>query len=329
VVASASLPPVDGQPLLARLKESAELRHVPVLMVLPPGAQEAVQGAVSAGAYDAVISLPDGSGTVAVAEAVARLATFAGRKVRRLLVLGPAPAPDWPDVAVRRAADLAGALGTLAEDDLDAVAVVAGVPVADVTGLLDWLRAHPRHPQLPVVVQQPEPPAGLCALAAALPAHLVPDEDALLDRIALVLHRVAGEPPGVVATENDEVLVGRRVLIVDDDVRNVFALTSALEQRGVEVRYADNGRAAIDALEQDLAVDLVLMDIMMPGMDGNETTAEIRSRPEFADLPIIALTAKAMRGDREKSLAAGASDYITKPVEVEHLLRVLRIWLNR
>jgi CheY-like chemotaxis protein len=180
-----------------------------------------------------------------------------------------------------------------------------------------------------VVVHQPQPPAKLRKLAAALPAHLVADEDELRDRITLVLHRVAGEPAGAVAMENDAVLVGRRVLIVDDDVRNVFALTSALEQRGVEVRYADNGRAAIDALEQDLAVDLVLMDIMMPGMDGNETTAEIRSRPEFADLPIIALTAKAMRGDREKSLAAGASDYITKPVEVEHLLRVLRIWLNR
>src|SRR5262249_35420695 len=161
------------------------------------------------------------------------------------------------------------------------------------------------------------------------PAHRVHDDDGVRERVALALHRVAGDLPGPGSAEDDEVLVGRRVLIVDDDVRNVFALTSALEQRGVEVRYADNGRSAITLLEQDLAVDLVLMDIMMPGMDGNETTAEIRSRPGFAALPIIALTAKAMRGDREKSLAAGASDYITKPVEVEHLLRVLRIWLSR
>jgi CheY-like chemotaxis protein len=237
--------------------------------------------------------------------------------------------PDgWTDVEVRRAADVAAALGLLGEGDVDGVAVT--LPDArDTAALLDWLRDHPRHPRVPVVILDPKLPARLRKQAALLPAHLVGTEEELWERAGIVLHRVPADLPGTGSAEDDQVLLGRRVLIVDDDVRNVFALTSALEQRGVEVRYADNGRAAIGLLEQDLAVDLVLMDIMMPGMDGNETTAEIRSRPEFADLPIIALTAKAMRGDREKSLAAGASDYITKPVEVEHLLRVLRIWLSR
>ena len=329
VLISTTLPPLEGVPLLERLKSAPDLRHLPVLAVLPPAAQKEAREALLAGAYDAVVSRLDGSGTVAVAEAVARLAAFSARKLRRLLVLGAAPAvfEGWPEVETRRVDSVAAALALLEEGDLDALALA--VPVSDSSILLDWLRDHPRHPQLAVVILEPKPPAKLRKQAAALPAHLVPDEGELRERVGLVLHRVLAERPGSGSAEDDQVLLGRRVLIVDDDVRNVFALTSALEQRGVEVRYADNGRTAISQLEQDLAVDLVLMDIMMPGMDGNETTAEIRSRPEFADLPIIALTAKAMRGDREKSLAAGASDYITKPVEVEHLLRVLRIWLSR
>jgi signal transduction histidine kinase/HAMP domain-containing protein/ActR/RegA family two-component response regulator len=130
------------------------------------------------------------------------------------------------------------------------------------------------------------------------------------------------------STELSAVLAGRQVLIVDDDVRNVFALTAVLEQQGMLVRYAENGRDAIAMLDHDPTVDLLLMDIMMPGMDGNATTRTIRARPEFAGLPIIALTAKAMAGDREKSREAGASDYVIKPVDVDHLLRVMATWLT-
>jgi CheY-like chemotaxis protein len=116
-------------------------------------------------------------------------------------------------------------------------------------------------------------------------------------------------------------------VVVDDDVRNVFALTSALELQGMSVLYADNGRAGIELLKSHPQVDLVLMDVMMPDMDGNETTAEIRSMPGFADLPVLFLTAKAMPGDRDKSLQSGASDYITKPVDLDRLLTVMRSWL--
>jgi CheY-like chemotaxis protein/nitrogen-specific signal transduction histidine kinase len=124
-------------------------------------------------------------------------------------------------------------------------------------------------------------------------------------------------------------LSGTRILIVDDDVRNVYALTSALEDRGIEVITADNGRQGVEALQRHPDTDLVLMDIMMPDMDGYETTRAIRRIEGFKELPIIALTAKAMRGDREKSLAAGASDYITKPVEMSQLLSLMRLWLDR
>jgi CheY-like chemotaxis protein len=121
---------------------------------------------------------------------------------------------------------------------------------------------------------------------------------------------------------------GETVLIVDDDVRNVFALTSVLEQRGLSVRYAENGREGIDVLERADHIDLVLMDIMMPEMDGYATMAAIRRMDRFAQLPIIALTAKAMHGDREKALEAGASEYVTKPVDIDQLLGLIRSWLN-
>ena len=119
------------------------------------------------------------------------------------------------------------------------------------------------------------------------------------------------------------------MLIIDDDVRNVYALTGALEDRGMEALYAADGRTGIALIERTPGIDLVLMDMMMPGMDGHETARAIRRLRGFEELPIIALTSKAMRGDREKSLAAGASDYITKPVDVDQLLEMMRVWLYR
>jgi CheY-like chemotaxis protein len=127
----------------------------------------------------------------------------------------------------------------------------------------------------------------------------------------------------------DEVLKQRKILIVDDDVRNVFALTSVLESHGMEVLYAENGKDGIELLRQHPEIDLVLMDIMMPGMDGYETMRVIRGDESFQQLPIISLTAKAMKGDREKSITSGASDYITKPVDTDQLLSLMRVWLYK
>jgi len=124
-------------------------------------------------------------------------------------------------------------------------------------------------------------------------------------------------------------LDGAKILIVDDDVRNVFALTSVFERYGAQVRYAENGRQGMEILDREDDIALVLMDVMMPELDGYATTAAIRRRPEFADLPIITVTAKAMKGDRAKSIAAGASEYVTKPVDIAHLVGLMRGWLDR
>ena len=132
-----------------------------------------------------------------------------------------------------------------------------------------------------------------------------------------------------VTEDGEDALNGARILIVDDDARSVFALTSVFERHGAEVLYADNGRIGIEALERNESISLVLMDVMMPELDGNATMRAIRRMPQFTELPIIALTAKAMKGDREKSIRAGASDYIPKPVDTDHLLHLMRHWLQR
>ena len=140
---------------------------------------------------------------------------------------------------------------------------------------------------------------------------------------------IRGVRPGGASASKSGVFSGKNVLVVDDDVRNIFSLTSMLEEHGMNVSFAENGNDAIGKLESTPGVDLVLMDVMMPGMDGYETTRAIRERTQFRGLPIIALTAKAMKGDREKCIAAGASDYITKPVDTEQLLSLMRVWLYR
>jgi CheY-like chemotaxis protein len=157
----------------------------------------------------------------------------------------------------------------------------------------------------------------------------------LLDETALFLHRVtANLPEGKrrmleALHRTDPALTGRTVLIVDDDVRNIFALTTFLERSEMKVVYAESGREGISQLQETPEVDVVLMDVMMPEMDGYETTRAIRDMAKFKHLPIIAVTAKAMKGDREKCIEAGASDYIAKPVDMDQLLSLLRVWLYR
>ena len=163
----------------------------------------------------------------------------------------------------------------------------------------------------------------------------VQSPERLLDETALFLHRVVADLPDSMQRvlqglhSSNEVLRGRKVLVVDDDARNIFALTSVLENQDAEVISATNGRDAIKTILDNSEISIVLMDIMMPDMDGYETMRKIRELPDFRTLPILALTAKAMKGDREKCLTAGASDYIAKPVNTDELLSLMRVWLFR
>jgi CheY-like chemotaxis protein len=163
----------------------------------------------------------------------------------------------------------------------------------------------------------------------------VQSPERLLNEVTLFLHQVASKLPKAKRKileklyQTDTVLAGKKVLVVDDDMRNIFALTSILERHQLLVMSAENGKEALKLLENTKDVDAILMDIMMPEMDGYETTRNIRKMANFKNIPIIALTAKAMKGDREKCLEAGASDYISKPVNMDQLLSLLRVWLYK
>jgi CheY-like chemotaxis protein len=202
------------------------------------------------------------------------------------------------------------------------------------------VRKDPSLCDLPVVVftgrqLSPEEDAQLHTIARSVVVKGVESPERLLDETALFLHRVVAELPAEKQRmlerlhSSDEDLVGSTVLLVDDDARNIFALSSVLERRGMNVLTAMTGGEAISRLETTPDVAIVLMDIMMPQMDGYQTMEVIRANPAYRRLPIIALTAKAMKGDREKCLEAGASDYLAKPVNTEQLLSALRMWLHR
>jgi CheY-like chemotaxis protein len=206
--------------------------------------------------------------------------------------------------------------------------------------LLEKMKDHPRHAHVPVIVYtgkelSKKQETELRRLAETIIIKDVKSPDRLLDETALFLHRVERDLPAEKRKmleqlhRHDPSLTGRKALIVDDDVRNIFALTSVLEQHDMEVYYAENGRDGIRLLEETPGIDVVLMDVMMPEMDGYQAMRRIREQPTFRSLPIIALTARAMKGDREKCIEAGASDYITKPVDTEQLLSLLRVWLSR
>jgi CheY-like chemotaxis protein len=206
--------------------------------------------------------------------------------------------------------------------------------------LLDRMQIEPALRDTPVVVftgkeLSSDEESQLRRVAKSVVLKDVQSPERLFDETALFLHRVVADLPEQKRKllerlhGSNAVLRGQRVLVVDDDARNIFALTSVLENHEMEVLTATNGRQAIDLINETPDLSVVLMDIMMPEMDGYETMREIRKNPEFRTLPILALTAKAMKGDREKCLQAGASDYIAKPVNTEQLLSLLRVWLYR
>jgi CheY-like chemotaxis protein len=244
------------------------------------------------------------------------------------------------DIEITAVGTGAAALEVLRSRHFDCLVLDLRLP--DISGfdLIELIGQDAALAKLPIVVftgkeLSPTEESRLRTVAKSILLKDVRSPERLFDETALFLHRVVSDLPEPKRRlleqlhSSNEALRDRQVLVVDDDVRNIFALSTLLETQGMNVVTATNGRDAVDVLRRTDDLSVVLMDIMMPGMDGYETMREIRREPRFRTLPILALTAKAMKGDREKCLDAGASDYIAKPVNTDQLLSLLRVWLHR
>ncbi|HVY79912.1 MAG TPA: HAMP domain-containing protein [Steroidobacteraceae bacterium] len=336
------LPDMLGWTVLNQLKRDPTTRHIPVQILT---VEEERQYGLEHGAF-AFINKP--LTTDGLESAFDRIKSFAARGLRRLLVIEDDPAEQLSiaelignhDVEITQATTGAEALKAMRDASFDCVVLDLKLP--DVSGfeLLTEIQQDPKLRETPIVVftgrdltQSEEDELRKKAKSIVLKGVRSPER--LLDETALFLHRVIADLPEPKQQmierlhRSDEPLRGRKVLVVDDDIRNIFALNSLLERHSMEVISATTGQDAISLLDQTEDLSLVLMDIMMPEMDGYETIRRIRRNPKFRFLPIIALTAKAMKGDREKCLEAGASDYVAKPVNTDQLLSLVRMWLHR
>jgi CheY-like chemotaxis protein len=335
------LPDMLGWTVLSELKRDPATRHIPVQIVT---IEEERQYGLERGAF-AYLSKPlttDGLET-----ALDRLKSFAVPRVRELLVVEDDPGEQMSvvellahdDVHISTAGTGAEALGLLRSRPFDCVVLDLKLPDMSGFELLTEIQNDDTVADIPIVVftgreLTADEEAELRRKAKSIVLKGAHSPERLLDETALFLHRaVAKLPPGKQRMleslyTTDVALTGKKALVVDDDVRNIFALSSLLERHGMTVASATTGQEAINQLETEPDLQIVLMDIMMPQMDGYETMQRIRKNARYRRLPIIALTAKAMKGDREKCLEAGASDYIAKPVNTNQLLSLVRMWLH-
>jgi len=336
------LPDMLGWTVLSQLKQNPLTRHIPVQIIT---LDEDRQHGLARGAFS-FVTKP--TSTEGVQAALARIKEYAKPRRKRLLVVEDDKAEqmsiaellDSSDIEIVTTGTGAEALSLLRQDPCDCVVLDLRLPDMSGFEVLEELRADARLSDVPVVVftgreLSAEEDATLHTMARSIVVKGVESPERLLDETALFLHRVITDLPPEKQrmlerlNSSDEDLVGRTVLLVDDDARNIFALSSVLERRAMRVLTATTGSEAIELVESTPDLAIVLMDIMMPEMDGYQTMQVIREKPRFRRLPIIALTAKAMKGDREKCLEAGASDYLAKPVNTEQLLSALRMWLHR
>ncbi|WP_131195731.1 HAMP domain-containing protein [Lichenihabitans psoromatis] len=336
------LPDMLGWSVLSHLKQDPATRHIPVQIVT---LDDDRQHGLARGAFS-FMSKPTSS--EGLGDALARIKTFAAPRRRRLLVVEDG-ANDrtsvtdllgHDDIDIVTVATGAGAIAALREGSIDCMVLDLALPDMSGFEVMNRIRSDTEISGVPVLVfagrtLSEDEDALIHGFARTTVIKGVESPERLLDETALFLHRVVADLPADKQRMlerlhgSDEDLQGRTVLLVDDDARNIFALSSVLERRGMQVLTATTGSEAIGWIETRPDIAIALMDIMMPGMDGYETMQVIRTNPALRRLPIIALTAKAMKGDREKCLEAGASDYLAKPVNTEQLLSALRMWLHR
>jgi CheY-like chemotaxis protein/signal transduction histidine kinase len=337
------LPDMLGWTVLSQLKQNPLTRHIPVQIV---SLDEDRQHGLARGAF-AFVNKP--TTREGIDEALSRIKEFAEpRRRKRLLVVEDNAAEQLSirellghdDIEIVNAGTGSEALNLLQDEPCDCVVLDLRLPDMSGFEILERMRANPTLADVPVVVftgreLTVDEDTQLHTMARSIVVKGVESPERLLNETALFLHRVITDLPPEKQqmlerlNSSDEDLVGRTALLVDDDPRNIFALSSALERRGMKVLTATTGAEAIQIIEETPSLAIVLMDIMMPEMDGYQTIEKIRQDRALHRLPIIALTAKAMKGDREKCLQAGASDYLAKPVNTEQLLSALRMWLHR
>jgi CheY-like chemotaxis protein len=336
------LPDMLGWTVLNNLKLDPLTRHIPIQML---SVEEERQHGLAHGAFSYLVKPAT---TEDLESAIGRIKMYVAPHKRRLLIVedndierqGIVELVLHDDIEVAAVPTGADALDLLRQQPFDCCVVDLRLPDMSGFELLDRLQSDPVLRDMPIVVftgkeLSAEEEARLRVVAKSIVLKDVQSPERLFDETALFLHRVVADLPDAKRQllerlhGSNEVLRGQQVLVVDDDARNIFALTTVLENHEMEVLSATNGRQAIEIVETTPDLSVVLMDIMMPEMDGYETMKQIRAKPQFRTLPILALAAKAMKGDREKCLQAGASDYIAKPVNTEQLLSLLRVWLYR
>ncbi|QCO12394.1 response regulator (plasmid) [Azospirillum brasilense] len=352
VMLDIGLPDIDGWALLDLLKRDPHTRHIPVHVI---SAKEERRRGLAMGAFDYTEKPADRE---AIFAALAKVKGFVERHQRRLLIVEKVPNPetggiaglidhdkgvgggggDDIDISTVTSAEAARAL--LAKERFDCMVLDLTIPQPSDFELIDSLRTRDSTAWMPVVAYvsdaiAPEDEARLRRLAETVVLRSVHSADSLLDETALFLHRAVDRLPDDKRNaldqirQRDPVLAGRKALIVDDDFRNIFSLASVLEAHDMTVLHAESGPEGLELLKAHPDLDVALVDIMMPLMDGYQTIREIRATASGRGLPVIAVTAKAMKGDREKCIEAGATDYLAKPVDIDHLLSLLRVWAGR
>lgn len=340
IILDMKLPVLDGSEVLRLLKNDPELRHVPVQII--SGYDRRKEG-LELGAFDFIRKPLTHQ---AVQGAFDRMEDFMSRKLKKLLVVEDNKQQNHAireligngDIKSFSAYTGQEAYKMLQEEKFDCIIIDLGLPDMSGFELMEKIKENDDLNRIPIIVytgqdMNKEEARQLEKLANTVVLKTSNSKERLLDETALFLHRVEAklskEKQQIIRKlhRTEEVLKGKKVLIVDDDMRNIYSLTNVLEEEGMKCYVAENGKVALDMLGKHADIDILLMDVMMPEMDGYEATITIRKMEKYNKIPIIALTAKAMKGDREKCLEVGMSDYVSKPVNIEQLLSLMRVWL--
>jgi CheY-like chemotaxis protein/signal transduction histidine kinase/CHASE3 domain sensor protein len=342
IILDMGLPGIKGQQVLHELKANPSVRHIPVHII---SANDRSLEPIREGAVEYLMKPISKDG---LEEAFNRIENFVNRKMKNLLIIEDSENSRKAmkiligngDVKCFEAATGKEALAMYEQNHIDCIILDIGLPDMSGFDLIQKLEDIKGHNMPPIIVYTgkeltKEENNLLQKYAESIIIKGIKSEERLLDETALFLHRTISNLPKskqmIINSlyDKEAIFHSKKILLVDDDMRNVFALSKILQERGMEVIKSENGKKALEMLDTHADIDLVLMDIMMPEMDGYEAMKRIRSQEKLKDLPVIALTAKAMKDDKQKCIDAGANDYITKPIDVERLLSLMRVWLSK